>query len=74
MTLRLLVLLLFAPFAGAQTVVLAGGGGEGDVGDTAAWSYGLYGALVENGDTDGDGVHDFFDVQRFIDLYNTGCP
>ena len=56
MTLRLLTLLLFAPFAGAQTVVLAGGGGEGDVGDTAAWSYGLYGALVENGDTDGDGV------------------
>ena len=56
MTLRLLVLLLVAPFAGAQTVVLAGGGGEGDVGDTAAWSYGLYGALVENGDTDGDGV------------------
>ena len=56
MSLRLLVLLLFAPFADAQTIVLAGGGGEGDVGDTAAWSYGLYGALVENGDTDEDGV------------------
>ncbi len=38
------------------TLVLAGGGAEGDVGDTSSWSYRLYRKLVENGDTDGDGV------------------
>lgn len=39
-----------------STVVLAGGGSEGDLGDTDAWSYRLYKAFVENGDIDGDGV------------------
>jgi cyanophycinase len=36
-------------------LVLAGGGAEGDVGDTDSWSYALYSALVENGDIHGDG-------------------
>lgn len=39
-----------------STIVLAGGGSEGDIGDTSAWSYRLYKAFVENGDRDGDGV------------------
>jgi cyanophycinase len=38
------------------TIVLAGGGAEGDVGDTSSWSYKLYKEVVENGDVDGDGV------------------
>lgn len=46
----------FAAPVRAQTVVLAGGGPEGNIGDTSAWSYKLYKALVENGDVDGDGV------------------
>lgn len=37
-------------------LVLAGGGAEGDVGDTTAWSYKLYRKVVENGDVDADGV------------------
>jgi len=37
-------------------VVLAGGGSEGNNGDTTSWSYRLYGALVANGDVDGDGT------------------
>lgn len=49
------LLFLLAPLVHAQgTVMLAGGGSEGDIGDTNAWSYGLYAALVENGDVDGD--------------------
>lgn len=36
-------------------VVVAGGGSEGDVGDTAAWSYRAYRALLEVGDVSGDG-------------------
>jgi len=38
------------------TIVLAGGGAEGDVGDTTSWSYKLYRKVVENGDVDADGV------------------
>lgn len=38
------------------TIVLAGGGAEGDVGDTSSWSYRLYRKVVENGDVDGDGT------------------
>jgi cyanophycinase len=38
------------------TIVLAGGGAEGDVGDTSSWSYKLYKEVVENGDVDGDGT------------------
>jgi cyanophycinase len=41
---------------GKGTIVLAGGGAEGDIGDESAWSFSLYGALVENGDLNGDGV------------------
>ena len=41
---------------GQGTIVLAGGGAEGDLGDESAWSFSLYGALVENGDLNGDGV------------------
>lgn len=41
---------------GAALFVLAGGGAEGDIGDTSAWSFALYGRLLENGDTNGDGV------------------
>lgn len=36
--------------------VLAGGGAEGDDGDTSAWSFQLYRHLIENGDIDRDGV------------------
>lgn len=36
-------------------LVLAGGGTEGEVGDGAAWSARLYGALLEGGDVTGDG-------------------
>ena len=41
---------------GQGTVMLAGGGREGDIGDTTAWSYALYQSLVANGDIDGDGT------------------
>jgi len=37
------------------TVVLAGGGPEGAMGHTESWSYGLYKALVDNGDINHDG-------------------
>lgn len=57
MRLRLALLLLLAPAAHAQGIVmLAGGGSEGSIGDTDAWSYRLYKSLVENGDVDGDGT------------------
>ena len=53
-----LVLALALPaFAWAQSVVVvAGGGREGDQGDTVSWSYKLYKKLVENGDKNADGV------------------
>ncbi|WP_406672055.1 cyanophycinase [Natronospira sp.] len=41
---------------GEALLVLAGGGAEGDVGDTSSWSYGLYSRLLDNGDIHGDGV------------------
>jgi|GEM_PF-802202 len=57
---RLLIgfsLAVFALAASAQgVVVVAGGGREGDQGDTASWSYQLYRKLIENGDRNGDGV------------------
>jgi cyanophycinase len=37
------------------TIVLAGGGPEGNIGQTHAWSYPLYKALVDNGDINHDG-------------------
>jgi len=37
-------------------VVLAGGGSEGDEGDEASWSAGLYRELLSGGDVDGDGL------------------
>ncbi len=39
----------------AGVAVVAGGGYEGDRGDTTAWSYELYRALLSAGDVDGDG-------------------
>lgn len=47
---------LCLPSFGQGLLMLAGGGAEGDQGDQNAWSYELYGRLVENGDIDGDGV------------------
>jgi len=44
------------PAVAQGVVVLAGGGREGDQGDTTSWSYKLYKKLVENGDRNGDGV------------------
>ena len=42
--------------AGASPlVVLAGGGSEGDVGDTTSWSYHLYSRLLDRGDVNADG-------------------
>jgi len=35
-------------------IMLAGGGSEGDVGDTSAWSYELYQSLILHPDTNGD--------------------
>ncbi|MEM8962024.1 MAG: cyanophycinase [Acidobacteriota bacterium] len=55
----LLLLLLgnvMAADAAPSRIVLAGGGAEGDVGDTAAWSYELYHALLMGGDITGDDV------------------
>lgn len=52
------VLLLFCSGLayGQGVVVIAGGGYEGDIGDESSWSYLLYKRLVENGDTNADGV------------------
>ncbi|HLL02221.1 MAG TPA: cyanophycinase [Myxococcaceae bacterium] len=50
-----LVLGAALPAQAQGVVVIAGGGAEGDVGDTTAWSYKLYGELVKNGDRTGDG-------------------
>ena len=36
--------------------MLAGGGTEGDIGETGAWSFRLYGALLDDGDRDADGT------------------
>jgi cyanophycinase len=37
------------------TIMLAGGGPEGNIGHTGSWSYPLYKGLVDNGDIDHDG-------------------
>lgn len=47
--------LMPAPAHAAGMIVVAGGGSEGDVGDTTSWSYKLYRKLVLNGDVNGDG-------------------
>lgn len=44
-----------APVQAAGVVVAAGGGSEGSLGDTSAWSYRLYKKLILNGDINGDG-------------------
>lgn len=43
------------PAHAAGVIVAAGGGSEGNQGDTTAWSYKLYKKLVDNGDVNGDG-------------------
>jgi len=49
--------LLLPLLAASQgVVVVAGGGREGDQGDTSSWSYKLYRKLIENGDRTGDGI------------------
>ena len=57
---RLLIAVSLSVFAlpviAQGVVVVAGGGREGDQGDTASWSYQLYRKLVDNGDRNGDGV------------------
>ncbi|MBW4699383.1 MAG: cyanophycinase [Aphanocapsa lilacina HA4352-LM1] len=49
------LMLLAAPCCAQGVVMVAGGGSEGDIGDTASWSYRLYPTLVEAGDINGDG-------------------
>ncbi|HNJ41130.1 MAG TPA: hypothetical protein PKZ53_11620, partial [Acidobacteriota bacterium] len=51
-----LFVLMSGTVYGQGTVVIAGGGAEGDQGDQTAWSYQLYKKLVENGDKNGDGI------------------
>jgi cyanophycinase len=41
--------------AKAGVIVAAGGGSEGDIGDSTAWSARLYTRLLQNGDRTGDG-------------------
>ncbi len=57
---RLLIAVLLISFTLTVTaqgvVVVAGGGREGDQGDTASWSYQLYRKLIDNGDRNGDGI------------------
>jgi cyanophycinase len=47
--------LFAAPSYGAGTIMIAGGGSEGDIGDTTSWSYRLYPHLLDGGDINGDG-------------------
>ncbi|MEO8199566.1 MAG: cyanophycinase [Gemmatimonadota bacterium] len=42
--------------SGPGVIMAAGGGSEGNQGNTASWSYKLYRELVLNGDVTGDGV------------------
>lgn len=51
-----LFVLMSGTVYGQGTVVIAGGGAEGDQGDQTAWSYQLYKKLIENGDKNGDGI------------------
>ncbi|MDJ0839095.1 MAG: cyanophycinase [Acidobacteriota bacterium] len=51
-----LLFLLALPVRAQGTIMIAGGGSEGDQGDTSSWSYKLYQHLLTNGDTDGDGI------------------
>lgn len=54
--LALLLLVLGArPAHAAGVIVVAGGGPEGEIGETDSWSYKLYKKLIENGDINGDG-------------------
>lgn len=52
----ILIHLLSASISAQGIVVLAGGGTEGDPGDTSAWSYNLYKKLIENGDVNNDNI------------------
>jgi cyanophycinase len=57
---RILLLLVLSFVTGTSfaqgVVVVAGGGREGDQGDTSSWSYKLYRKLIDNGDRNSDGV------------------
>lgn len=46
----------FSPAQAAPLVILAGGGSEGDQGDTSSWSYALYSRFLDRGDINGDGA------------------
>ena len=50
------VALLTSSALAQGTIVLAGGAAEGAIGQTSSWSYRLYGALLDDGDRDGDGT------------------
>ncbi|MEA5557393.1 cyanophycinase, partial [Nodularia spumigena] len=52
----LVSLCVSSPLQAQGVVVAAGGGAEGDQGDTSSWSYLLYKKLIENGDKNNDGV------------------
>lgn len=53
--LSLLALSALTPSAQAGVFVAAGGGSEGDQGDTSSWSYKLYKKLLTSGDVNKDG-------------------
>lgn len=47
--------LVALPCQAQGVLMLAGGGSEGDIGDTTSWSYRLYHHLLDGGDVNGDG-------------------
>ncbi|AGY57072.1 cyanophycinase [Gloeobacter kilaueensis] len=49
------LLLIATPCYAQAVVMVAGGGSEGDIGDTTSWSYRLYPHLLDGGDVNGDG-------------------
>lgn len=51
----LLISLLALPLLAQDALIIAGGGSEGDQGDTSSWSYHLYRNLVLGNDTNNDG-------------------
>jgi len=61
--------LLLPMLAASQgVVVIAGGGREGNQGDSSSWSYKLYRKLIENGDRTGDGVIQIAILTTLLDV------